>query len=259
MSPSSAPASVSCWTTAVCACLTVRPAIVAYAAGVDVGRGVGEDPTVASDDRPELQVQLAPPGDVAGVAERADHGDAGALVGLGELVGEHGHLDAVERSANRGAEERLVPLVVGVGDERHAGGEQLGAGRVDLDRTVAVGPWEGDLVIGARPLAVLHLGLGDGGAEVDVPHRRRFLAVGLAAGDVAQERPLAGAARALVDRGVLQRPVDRQAEPAQQRLEDLLVGLDQLVAELEEVRPGDGDGVMILRRFTAERRLKPST
>ena len=111
-------------------------------------------------------------------------------------------------------------------------------------------------MVGARPLAVLHLGLGDGGAEVDVPHRRRFLAVRLAAGDVAQERALAGAARALVDGGVLQRPVDRQAEPAQQRLEDLLVGLDEFVAQLEEVRPGDGDRPVVLRRLTAERRLE---
>ena len=84
----------------------------------------------------------------------------------------------------------------------------------------------------------------------------RFLAVGLAAGEVAQERPLAGAARALVDRRVLQRPVDRQAEPAQQRLEDLLVGLDQLVAELEEVRPARwrrrGDSSAVRRGTAAE-------
>ena len=67
---------------------------------------------------------------------------------------------------------------------------------------------------------------------------------------------MAGAARALVDRGVLQCPVDRQAEPAQQRLEDLLVGLDEFVAQLEEVRPGDGDRPVVLRRLTAERRLE---
>ncbi len=234
---------------------------MAYADRVDVVRCVGQQPAVAADDGPHRQVQLAPPRDVVRVAERADHGDAGALVGLRQFVGVDGHLDAVERGAHRGAEERLVPLVVGVGHEGDAGGEQLGAGRVDLDRTVAVGAvladtGERDLVVGGRPLAVFHLGLGDGGAEVDVPHRRRFLAVGLAAGDVAQEGALAGPARALVDRGVLQRPVDRQAEPAQQRLEDLLVGLDELVAQLEEVGPGDGDRPVVLRRVAAERRLE---
>ena len=174
-------------------------------------------------------------------------------------MGDDRDLDAVQRGAHRGAEQRLVPLVVGVGDERDARGEQLGPGGVDLDRAVAVGRRRanGDLVVGAGPLAVLHLGLGDGGAEVDVPQRRRFLAVGLAAGEVAQERPLAGAARALVDGGVLQRPVDRQAEAAQQRLEDLLVGLDELVAQLEEVRAGEiGDRPVILRRVAAERRLE---
>ena len=49
-------------------------------------------------------------------------------------------------------------------------------------------------VVGAGPLAVLDLGLGDGGAVVDVPERRRLGAVGLAAGQVAEEGDLAGAA-----------------------------------------------------------------
>ncbi len=107
----------------------------------------------------------------------------------------------------------LVPLVVGVRDERDARGEQLGASGVDLDDTVAVGSCERDLVVGARTVAVLHLGLGDGGPEVDVPQGGCFLAVRLAAGDVAEERALAGAPRPFVDGGVLMVPVDRQAEP----------------------------------------------
>jgi hypothetical protein len=96
---------------------------------------------------------------------------------------------------------------------------------------------ERDLVVGARAFAVFHLGLRDGGAEVDVPEGRCLLAVGLAAGDVAEERPLAGAARALVDRGVVVAPVDRQPEPLEELLEDQLVHLDELVAQFEEVRP----------------------
>ena len=78
-------------------------------------------------------------------------------------------------------------------------------------------------MVGAGPLAVLDLGLGDGGAVVDVPHRRRLGAVGLAAGQVAQERGLAGAPADVVDRRVLERPVVGQAEPAEQLLEHGLV------------------------------------
>ena len=52
------------------------------------------------------------------VAERADHRDARALLGVGELVGQHRHLDAEQRRAHRGAEAALVARVVGMGDER---------------------------------------------------------------------------------------------------------------------------------------------
>ena len=120
----------------------------------------------------------------------------------------------------------------------------------------AVGAVERELVVRAGALAVLHLGLGDGGLEVDVPHGRRFLAVGLAARDVAQERPLADAAAALVDGGVEQRPVDAEPEPAEQVLEDLLVDRDELVAQLEEVGPRDRHRVVVLRRVAAERWLE---
>ena len=61
---------------------------------------------------------------------------------------------------------------------------------------------------------------------------------------------------ALVDRGVQMVPVDAQAEPAEQRFEDLLVDLDQLVAQLEEVGARDRDRVMLLGWVTAERRLE---
>jgi hypothetical protein len=40
-----------------------------------------------------------------------------------------------------GAEQRLVPLVVGVGDQRDAGDEQLGPGGRD-DDVAAVGRWK---------------------------------------------------------------------------------------------------------------------
>ena len=51
----------------------------------------------------------------------------------------------------------------------------------------------------------------------------RLVLVGLAAGQVAEEAPLRHPAGGLVDGGVEQRPVDRQAEPAEQVLEGLLV------------------------------------
>jgi hypothetical protein len=162
--------------------------------GIDSGRRVGVQPAVAADDGAHRQIQLAPPRDVGGVAERADHRDAGALVGLREFVRADLDLLAVERHRDGGAEVRLVALVVGVRDQSDAGGEEFWTGGVDLDRAVSVGSCERDLVVGARAFAVFHLGLRDGGAEVDVPEGRCLLAVGLAAGDVAQERPLAGAA-----------------------------------------------------------------
>ncbi len=110
------------------------------------------------------------------------------------MVREHRHLDVEERGAHGGAEERLVALVVGMRDEGHAGGEQLGAGRLDVDVAAAVGLVEGDAVVGAGLVAVLELGLRDRGAEVDVPEGRGERLVGLAALEVAQERELAGAA-----------------------------------------------------------------
>ena len=62
--------------------------------------------------------------------------------------------------------------------------------------------------------------------------------------------------RPFVDGGVVMVPVDRQAEPPEQVFEDLLVEFDQFVAQLEEVGPRDGHGVMVLRRVTAERRFE---
>ena len=170
---------------------------------------------------PGRELQLAPPDDVGEVAEGADHGDAGALLGIGQRVRVHLDLDAEQRRAHGGAEQRLVALVVGVGDEGDAGGEQLGAG--GLDEHVAVGAVEGEAVVGAVALAVLELGLGDGRLEVDVPQRGRLGLVGLAACEVAQERPLGDPAGAVVDGGVGALPVDRQPEGAEQVLEGLLV------------------------------------
>ena len=111
-------------------------------------------------------------------------------------------------------------------------------------------------MVGARALAVLDLRLGDGRAVVDVPERGGFGAVGLAAAQVAQEGELAGPAADVVDRRVEQRPVERQAEAPERLLEHGLVLGGQLVAQLDEVRPGDRDFLVTARRVAAERRLE---
>ena len=131
-------------------------------------------------------------------------------------------------------------LVVGVGHQRHAGGEQLGPGGLDLDVV------EAQAVVGPGLVAVLHLGLGHGGLVVDVPQGGRFGRVGLAARQVAQEHALAGPPAAVVDGGVAPGPVDRQPEAAPQFLEDLLVLDGQPGAERNEVGPADRD-VLLLR------------
>ena len=166
------------------------------------------------------------------------------------------HLDAVERCHHGGAEERGEALVIGVSDQGDAGGQQLGPGGGDLDVARAVTAVEGEAVVGTRSVAVLHLSLGDRGLEVDVPEGGGLLAVGLAAREVPKEGALADATAALVDRGVQQTPVDGEPESPEELFEDFLVELDELIAELEEVRPGDRDGPVILRGVAPERGIE---
>ena len=203
-------------------------------------RCVAREAAVAADEGADGQVELAPPGDVGEVAERAGHRDAGALVDLGQGVGQHRDLDAEDRALHGGAEQRLVALVVGVGHQGDHAGDQLGPGGLDED-LLPVGLVEGDAVVVAGVVTRLELGLGHGGLEGDVPERRRLLEVGLAAGEVAQERLLADGLRLRTDRRVGLAPVDGEPEGAPQRLEDLLVLLDEALAELDEVGPADRD------------------
>ena len=108
-------------------------------------------------------------------------------------------------------------------------------------------PGEPEPVVGAGPLAVLQLGLGDGGAEVDVPEGGggRVDRPG-PAGQQAQEAPLGHPLGPVRHGGVGVGPVHREAEHAPELLEDLLVLLGELVAERHEVGSGDGD--RLLRR-----------
>src|SRR5690606_30471672 len=129
--------------------------------------------------------------------------------------------------------------------ERDARREQLGARGLDVDRGAVVGrarrdAVERDLVEVARVVARLELGLRDRRLERHVPQPRRLRLVRLAAREVAQERALRGRAGAGVDRLVVLRPVDREPEPAPQRLELLLVLGREALAELDEVAAAHG-------------------
>ena len=210
--------------------------------GVRVGnpfRLIAEDPAVPPDDHPSRKLQLAPPDHVGQIAERAAHGDAGALVRLGRRVGEHRKFHAVDRRSHRRAEQRLVALVVRVGDQRDAGGDQLGSSGLDVDRIGSVGGVEGDAVVVAGVVPGLQLSLGHRGLEGHVPHRRRLGPIRLAAGQVAQEPELRHLQRLVADGGVEQAPVHTQPDAAPEVLERDLVDLGQLVAELDEVGPAD--------------------
>ena len=212
-----------------CACLAVLPGELARTRrGAGRRRPSGGSAT-RRPSRPMIaagrQLQLAPPHDVGGVAERADHRDAGALLGVGEL-GARAPGPARRTAAcvtvvpNAG----LVALVVGVGDQRDARGEQLGPRRLDDDVAGAVDAVEREAG-GTRPAA-------RGPRARPARPRcgsRRPRASAPRPGTPRRGRGCAGtpaarrAARPLADRRVRQRPVDRQAEPAPQLLERLLV------------------------------------
>ena len=145
--------------------------VVAHADRVgDPFGDVGKDPAVPADDRTCRELKLAPPGDVGEVAEGADHGDARSLLGIGKVMRDDRDLDPERWRAHGRAEEGLVAGVVRVGDKRDACGEELGARGLDEDLLCRISrPREADPVVGTGALAVLELGLRDGGLEGDVP------------------------------------------------------------------------------------------
>ena len=132
------------------------------------------------------------------------------------------------------AEEVLVAGVIRMRDQGDTGGQQLGAGRLDLHGG-AVRPVEADAVVGGGHLLVFELGLGNGGAEGDVPQRRCVGLVGLTAGEVAQECTLSHPLRVIADGAVALVPVDAQTERPPDVLELLLVFRRELLAQLDEV------------------------
>ena len=125
-------------------------------------------------------------------------------------------------------------------DECDTRRKKLRAGRLDEDLFTEVGRGgKANAVVGAGALAVLEFSLCHGGAEGDIPQSRCFRLVGLAASQVAQERQLADALGARVDRLVRLAPVNREPELAPQVLEDHFVLDRELLAQFDEVAARD--------------------
>ena len=171
---------------------------------------------------------------------------------------QHRHLDLEQRRVDFLSEIFLVAFVLGVGNQRGAGGEQFGAGRLDVDRR-AISEAEGDTVVEAGVFAAFQLGLRHGGLEGHIPQARRVLLVDLAARQIAQERLLRHAPRMLADRMVSLAPIHRHAQRAPQRLEELLVLPGELLAQFDEVLAADRHlvlGVDLLAVRALEGRLE---
>ena len=200
--------------------------------------GLAVQASVPADHGAGGQPQLTPPLHVGEVPEGAAHRDAGALVGLGGRMGQHRDLDAEHRRGDRGAEQLLVALVVRMRDQRAHRGDQLRTRGLDVDGLAAAAA-ESHPVVVPGIVAGFELGLGDRSLEGDVPQRRSFREVRLAAGEVAQERALRHRPRFVGDGRVQRLPVDAQAERAPQIFEGHLVDGGQFVAEVHEVAAAD--------------------
>ena len=203
------------------------------------------DGAVLLDHDAQGQVELAPPCDVGEIAERADHRDARALLGIRQLVNDHGHGHAEQRREDGGPHERRVPRVPRVRDERHASREELGPRGLDLHGRPVLAI-ERDAMVEAVLLAILDLCLRDRRVEVDVPHRGGFRRVRDTLRDEMQEGPLGDATGPLADRRIGVVPVDRPTRAAEQVLERLLIRNGEPVAEVDEVPTADADGLVLV-------------
>ena len=190
---------------------------------------------VAADDLAQRQPLLLPPLHVGGVAEGAHHQDAGALLGVRQLGGEDRHPGAKQRGHGALPEQVAVAGVVGVGGDADAGGEQLRTGGGNHQFPFAALHGEGDVVVVAGGGPVLHLGLGHGGTEVDVPHGRRLGRVQVSLAVEVQEAVLGEVAAGVVYGGVLFVPVHRQADGLPHAHERALILLGDQRAQLDEV------------------------
>ncbi len=197
------------------------------------------------------KVELAPPDHVSDITEGTHHRDTRSLVLLGQVVGFHRNLDPEEGGANGLAEEVLVAGVVGVGDQRDTGGNQLGPGGHNGDRLVIGGAVEGDLVVGRGLVAVLQFRLGYRRAERDVPQSGSVRLVGLAAGEIAQKSGLRGALRVVVDGPVGETPVDAESQGAPEVLKLLFVFDGEFFAQLDEVSTTNRNLLLVFRALAS--------
>ena len=200
---------------------------------------------------------LAPPRNVGRVAEGADHEDAGALLAVDELAREDRHRHAEDRRHGALAEERAVARVVRVRGDADAGrAAARGASwrsRSSIRRRRRSATWwkapcDGRSSTSAWATAVWKSTSHMVGASTlyTWPLRCRSRKLSL------REAPAA-----LVDRRVLEPPVDGEAEPLPEGLERLLVLGGQRQAELDEVPARDSAGRLLASRVVGHREDEP--
>ena len=117
-------------------------------------------------------------------------GGGAARIGLGRGVRQHRDLDAEQRRADGGAEQRLVALVIGMRDEGDAGRQHFRTSRLNVNGLTVVCALKAHAVVSAFLFTVFEFSLCDSSLESHIPERRGFGLVGLATSEIAQERAL---------------------------------------------------------------------
>ena len=205
---------------------------------------------VGLNDGTHRQRQFPPPHHVGHIAEGANHRDARALFGIGQRMRTHRHRYAEQRRRHRGAEQRLIPGIIRVRDQRHTRRNQFRARRVDGQES-ATGLRKTNRVVRPGHFPVFQFRLRDGRPEVHVPQRRRFQLIRAALVEQSQERELRHPLRVTPDGGVGHRPVHRQAEMPPQPLKHDFVVSRQARTQFHKVRARNVDGMFgrRLRRY----------
>ena len=163
-----------------------------------------------ADGRANRQLEFPPPEDVRSIAESTDHGDSAALAGVSEFVRQDRDPNAEERGRHLLTEQRPIALVLGMGNQRHARSDQFRPRGFDRDHLVFV--VKGHPVICGRGLAIFDLGLRHRGLKIHIPQSRSLDLIGQPLGEHAGKGTLRDALCDLADRGVGQRPVDRETQ-----------------------------------------------
>ncbi len=168
----------------------------------------------------------APPLHVRRVAERAAHHRARTLRWVRAGIGQQRHRLA-QRRRHGLPDQRRIPRIVGMHEDRHAGRQQLGPRRRDRQRR-AVLQRESQRIECRLAFEVVQLRLRDRRLALGTPDRRRLAAIRAPRLIQPQERKLRDAPRDVADRAIRIAPVDREPQPLPQRtivLLGLLAGL----------------------------------